>query len=301
MTAHFAISFQAYYQRCSESEPTAVRFREEVVIELVANIRRRQPNIGTRKLLHLLRDDCKRLDYRLGRDALGALLRREHMLVKRRKTRPYTTLSAHALRTHPNLLERMQVRRVGQALVSDITYLRLSESFCYLFLVTDLASRMVVGWELAVTLDIQPALAALRRAVKVAPSGRGSVHHSDRGVQYCSKDYVRAVLAAGFRVSMGRVGAPQDNSVAERVNGILKCELLLEQTFASFALAYTATRETIQIYNEERPHLSLDMETPACRFQKMLNRRRTYRSSVTHSRPQRSRELRNSLAVDGYG
>ena len=277
LTAALSVSFQAFYQRRREDENSELRYQEEIVISLVVAIRRRQPRIGTRKLLYRLRPDLKRLDFRLGRDALFSLLRSEGMLVSARKRRPYTTLSNHNLTVYPNLIEELNVRRVGQVLVSDITYLRLPESFCYLFLITDIASRMIVGWCLSPSLETTGALNALRTAARTVALGGNSIHHSDRGVQYCSSSYVSALKKRKTRISMGRVGSPQDNAVAERVNGILKGEFLLDQTFHSFQVAHFSTAQAISIYNFERPHLSLHMRTPAEQFQKITNRSPTYR------------------------
>jgi len=273
MTTVLSVCFQAFYQRRQDDGVIRVRFQEEIVLGLVGTIRRRQPRCGTRKLLYLLREDLKRLDYRLGRDALLSLLRREELLIRPRKRRAFTTQSAHSQPVYPNLIECFEVRRVGALLVSDITYLRLAEGFCYLFLVTDICSRMVVGWELSLTLDASGALSALRTALRTVPLVRRSIHHSDRGVQYCSAMYVMQLQRVHFRISMGRVGCPQDNAVAERINGILKGEFFLDRVFDSFALAHRATADTINIYNNERPHLSLDMLTPREQFCKTLGRR----------------------------
>jgi len=276
MTAVFTVSFQAFYQRRKNAGVLRLRFQEEIILNLVAVVRSRQPRCGTRKLLYLLREDLKRLDYRLGRDALFSLLRREALLVRPRKRRVFTTQSEHSQSVYPNLIERFEVRRVGALLVSDITYLRLAGGFCYLFLVTDICSRMIVGWQLSLTLDASGALSALRTALKTVPLVRRSIHHSDRGVQYCSAAYVMELRHVYYRISMGRVGCPQDNAVAERVNGILKAEFLLDQTFDTFPLAQRAVADSIDIYNNERPHLSLGMLTPREQFCKILNRRRTY-------------------------
>lgn len=279
------MSFQAYYQRQDGDGLIRVRFCEEIVLCLVGTIRSRQPRCGTRKLLYLLRDDLERLDYRLGRDALFCLLRREAMLVRPRKRRVFTTASDHELPVYPNLIEHFEVRRVGALLVSDITYLRLVQGFCYLFLVTDICSRMIVGWELSLTLDASGALSALKQAFKTVPLIRRSIHHSDRGVQYCSAAYVMKLRKAHFQISMGRVGCPQDNAVAERVNGILKGEFFLDRLFDAFPPAYRATADTIDVYNNERPHLSLDMRTPREQFCKMLSCRSTRFVSSRHNSP----------------
>jgi transposase InsO family protein len=230
------------------------------------------PRIGCLKLHRLLRSDFIRLGYKLGRDKFFELMRGEKFLVVRRKRKCGTTNSTHDFRVYANLIADLKIRRPFQVLVSDITYLRVGENFCYLSLVTDLFSRLIVGWELSKTLEAAGPLRALRMALRFTGALQGAIHHSDRGVQYCCHEYVKLLFHAKIRISMSNVGAPEQNAVAERVNGILKDEFLLEQQFPSFEVALPATREAIATYNQLRPHLSLDHQTPLGFLKKHLRR-----------------------------
>lgn len=221
------------------------------------------PRIGGKKLYHLLKGDFVRLDFKLGRNKFFEVLQQERLLVAPRKRRYKTTDSRHQHRVYPNLIENRRLYRPFQVIVADITYLRLEEGFCFLSLVTELFSRCIVGWFLSQTLDAAGPIAALKAARLAMGRERRCIHHSDQGVQYCSTDYVSLLFRFSMRISMTSTGSPGENSVAERVNGILKTELLLDGTFPGFPSALRATKEAVLIYNHERPHYSLDLATPA--------------------------------------
>jgi transposase InsO family protein len=231
------------------------------------------PRIGGRKLYRLLLPDFDRLGYKLGRDRFFDLLKAENLLIIRRKRKRPTTDSAHGFHVYENLLLDLEVCRPYQALVADITYLRVADGFCYLSLVTDLFSRFIVGWNLSPTLEATGPLAALRMALPTIGSTRRCIHHSDRGVQYCCNEYVQLLFRAKMRISMCWVGSPEQNAVAERVNGILKEEFLLDQQFPNFHLAFAATKEGVHTYNHLRPHTSLEYETPATFLKEYKSRR----------------------------
>jgi transposase InsO family protein len=222
------------------------------------------PRIGGKKLYYLLSKDFERLAFKLGRNKFFEVLQQERLLVRPRKRGYKTTDSGHQHRVYPNLVQNCRLYRPFQVLVADITYVRLEEGFCFLSLVTDLFSRAIIGWFLSRTLDAGGPIAALKAArLVVGAAVQGCIHHSDQGVQYCSADYVRLLFRFKMKISMTHTGSPGENAVAERVNGILKTELLLDGTFRGFADALPATREAISIYNHERPHYSLDLATPA--------------------------------------
>ena len=173
------------------------------------------------------------------------------------------TNSSHEHLVYPNLLESLTLCRPFQAIAADITYIRLKLGFCYLSLVTDLFSRVVVGWYLSDSLDASGALQALRAARLTIGPAKGHIHHSDQGVQYCCTDYVKLLFRFGMKISMTDTGSPGQNAVAERVNGILKSEFLLNATFSDLNAALLAVRQAITVYNHERPHCSLGLQTPA--------------------------------------
>jgi transposase InsO family protein len=256
----FGVSRQAYYQHGEKILRT--KFKVTIVVELVCEIRKRQPRIGGNKLYRLLRRDFIKLDYKLGRDKFYGVLKSEKLLIRPKKRRIKTTDSEHDKPVYPNLIRKRRPRRPFQIIVADITYLRLEESFCYLSLVSDLFSRAIIGWCLAETLEAAGRIRALKEAY-LCLRGQGRViHHSDQGIQYCCHDYVKLLFKWKFRISMTDRGSPSQNAVAERINGTLKTELLLDGTFGCFADAFAATKDAVQIYNHERPHMTLNYQIP---------------------------------------
>lgn len=258
------VSRQAYYQRLEMMQKD--KYQKEIVLELVSEWRKLMPRIGGRKLYSLLLEDFMSLSYKLGRDAFFDVLREHDLLVKRRKNYTKTTNSFHHYYVYKNLITNLKIIRINQVFVADITYIRVSGGFMYLNLITDLYSRKIVGSCLGETLDAAYSVMALNMALEQVEDLSGLIHHSDRGVQYCSRDYTKILLANKVSISMAEAGNPYENAVAERVNGILKDEFYLNQTFASKRLAVKAIEQAIRVYNEVRPHLSLQMKTPAQKY-----------------------------------
>ena len=233
------------------------------MIEDVRKLRRHHPRMGGRKLYHLLNEQIHHLAPGLGRDKFFELLRANDLLVKRRRKYAVTTQSFKRFHLYLDHYNSRQWKQPHQAWVSDITYIRVAENFQYLFLITDAYSRKIVGWKLADTLETKWALEALQMALKQCKNKAGLIHHSDRGFQYCHIEYTTLLLNNGIIPSMGQVGYCYDNAMAERVNGILKEEYLLDSTFKEKKQAITATVEAIKRYNEERPHWSLSLQIPS--------------------------------------
>ena len=233
---------------------------QDILQDVLAE-RRKHPRMGVRKLLHKLRPVWLARGIRIGRDRLFALLRRNGLLVKRKRKGSRTTFPG-GIRSE-NLLEDRAITAPDQAYVADITYLETEQGFRYLALVTDLYSRKIVGWDLSASLSLEGALRAMRQAARQSRHRlSGLIHHSDHGVQYASRDYLGLLTRHGIRSSMGRVGNAYDNAVAERVNGILKLEYLLDQRFPDAQTAKKAVQQAIHLYNTDRPHLSLQYRTP---------------------------------------
>ena len=255
----FGRTRQAYYSLRREAGREALE--RSVVVDLVMRQRRDQPKMGTRKLYGRIKDDMEAMGIKMGRDALFELLRAEGLLVRRRRRATVTTLSRHRFRCYGNLLENLEIERPEQVWVADITYLRVGESFAYLSLITDAYSRKIVGYHLHPTLEARGCLQALEMALKNRQYEAALIHHSDRGIQYCSHDYTARLVKAGVAISM-TVSGSAENAIAERVNGILKDEYLLDATFENFDAALRQTKQAIRLYNTERPHLSLAMATP---------------------------------------
>ena len=225
-------------------------------------IRERQKRLGARKLLGMIRPLIPDGE-QIGRDAFFDLLRRNYMLVRKRRTRAYTTNSFHWLHKYPNLIKEFIPQRSNHLWVSDITYIKTSAGFVYLYLITDAYSRKIVGWHLSENMEAQNALAALHMAISQLPANaKEIIHHSDRGIQYCSSKYVSCLQKHGIKISMTENKDPYENAIAERVNGILKTEWLYDMTLKNKIEAKNAVKQIINIYNTERPHSSIEMLTP---------------------------------------
>jgi putative transposase len=233
-----------------------------MVVELVHHIRRYQPKIGGKKLYRLLGGDLDKMQAKMGRDKFFDLLGRRGLLVKRRKKYVTTTNSWHRFHTYKNMLKQRVLSAPNQAYVSDITYLRTREGFVYLFLQTDAWSRMITGWDLSSSLSIEGAMRALKMTMKQCHDPQGVIHHSDRGVQYCCKEYVQLLQGHKMQISMTEENHCYENAMAERVNGILKQEFLLDEEFETREIALKAVKEAIHTYNVRRPHWSLNLCTP---------------------------------------
>jgi len=254
-------SRQAYYQYQRQSEKEALQC--DLLIQEVLEIRRKQKKLGTRKLLHKLNAFMQKHGINIGRDAFFNLLANNGLLIrKRNRKKPITTFSSHWLRKHPNLIIGFIPTGPNQLWQSDITYIELADGFAYLCLITDAYSHKIVGFCLSETLEAKGCVEALKMALKNNPELHNLIHHSDRGVQYCCADYVALLAKNSIRISMTQSGDPRENALAERVNGILKDELL-ESSYPNFKAAQKAIAIAISIYNHERPHGSIENLTPA--------------------------------------
>jgi transposase InsO family protein len=177
---------------------------KEMVIDMIVQERRLQPRLGGQKLYHLYGDRLHALSPGLGRDKFFSLLRAEGLLVPRKRSYTRTTNSYHRFRRYGNLLRDMRVSGSNQVWVSDITYIRLRDGFAYLSLLTDYYSRKIVGWHLSRSLGLEGSLTALKQALSACSRTEGLVHHSDRGIQYCSNPYTELLQARGIRIRYDR-------------------------------------------------------------------------------------------------
>jgi putative transposase len=253
----FDRSRQAFYQKQQFLYEEAAA--EHIIVERVKKIRKSQPRIGCRKLLIKLAQES----LEIGRDELFDVLRQNGLLVRRRRNGIRTTQSSHWLRKYPNLIRHFEPAKPNQLWVSDITYVETTQGFLYLFLITDAYSRKIVGFNLSDNLDANNAVEALKMALKPMKTDcSGLIHHSDRGVQYCSDKYVKLLNKRNLMISMTENGDPLENAIAERVNGILKDEWLHDMGKMDKATMHKTIPQIIHIYNTERPHMSLDMLTP---------------------------------------
>lgn len=232
------------------------------------NYRKCQKRLGTRKLLEEMQDFLEAHHIQIGRDAMFDLLAERGLLVTKRKRRGcVTTLSKHRFKKYPNIIRDFIPTAPNQLWVSDITYIRLPNGFAYLSLITDAYSRKIVGFYLSKDLSAKGPLKALQMAIKANPNIVGLIHHSDRGVQYCCDAYVNILNNKKVKISMTENGDPLENAIAERVNGILKGELL-DEFFSSFESAQRAVATACSVYNHLRPHGSINNLKPEEAHQK---------------------------------
>lgn len=253
-------SKQAYYKSVRNRHLKACH--EAEVKGKVLAIRAQMPRLGTRKLYKLLKPELLKDCLALGRDKLFSLLRNADLLVKRKKRYVKTTNSRHWMRKHPNLVKGLTIKHPEQVWAADITYLNVGTGHCYLHLLTDAYSRKIVGYNVSKDLSSVHTIKALQDAVKARQYKGKLIHHSDRGLQYCSIGYVSELQSNRISVSMTEDGSPYDNALAERVNGILKDEFGLDDNFENIEEVKTQVRQAIYLYNEKRPHLSCEMLTP---------------------------------------
>lgn len=262
----FGKSRQAWYDQSQRQ--TEQQLSDTLILKLVAEIRNELPRIGTRKLHHLLKEKLVDHHIRIGRDKLYQLLGEHGYLLRYRRRRAYTTDSNHPYRKYPNLIRDKTLTRPNQLWVSDITYIRLNQGFCYLSIISDAYSRKIIGYCVHPTLSSEGAIQALMQAIGQSKGNRDSlIHHSDRGIQYCCRDYVRLLEHNSISISMTEKGDPYENAIAERINGILKNEFDLHKAFGSFVQAQSATETAVQKYNHIRPHSSCDYLTPVMAHQ----------------------------------
>ena len=255
----FGVNRQVYYRRKRATQKSQEKATQ--VVQMVMEVRQQMPRIGTRKLYYLLQDQLN--DIGVGRDRLFAILRANHMLIKPKRSFRITTDSYHRFHKHKNLIESITPVRPEQIWASDITYLGNRGNHRYLALITDTYSKKIVGYDLSASLGAAGAIRALKMGLKQRSyKEKKLIHHSDRGFQYCCDDYQKVLARKKVKCSMTESYDPYANAVAERVNGILKQEFLLEDNNVKLPIMKELVRNSIEIYNKKRPHYSCAMKTP---------------------------------------
>jgi putative transposase len=250
---------QAYYGHKKIAEQGALE--AELIVQEVLRHRLQQPRAGTRKLMVMMQQFAREHRISWGRDALFGLLRERGMLVRKRRRKARTTFSMHQFKKHKDLIRGFEPTAPNLLWASDITYIPVADSFSYLSLVTDAYSRKIMGWHLSGTLHAAGPVQALQMALGGCPDTSGLTHHSDRGAQYCCADYVKLLDDRGIKISMTENGGPLENAIAERVNGILKGELLQEK-YSCPQSAQAGVEKAILVYSSLRLHSSCGMATP---------------------------------------
>ena len=280
LCAWFGITRQAYYQNNWEGVSTTLE--EDLIIQRVKEIRKNHRRMGTRKLYEMLQPFILEHQIKIGRDALFNMLSANHLLVRKRKRRIQTTNSFHWLRKYPNLIREFVPTAPNQLWVSDITYWKISTGeHLYISFITDAYSHKIVGYQVAETMETIESMQALQMALSAlgAKSHLNLIHHSDRGIQYCSHAYVKLLQDNGIKISMTENGDPLENAIAERVNGILKEEYLEHYEINNLDEAKKQLKKAIQLYNNERPHLSTSYITPnKVHSQKSLEHKRLWKN-----------------------
>ena len=263
------VTRQAFYKR---DEDLLFRrlAKEQFVVQFVREVREKDPGIGADNLWRIYRERFSD-EYRVGRDAFRCILHERGLNVVRRLRATRTTDSRHSLPTYPNLVKTLIPLRPNHVWVSDITYIVVEDPsvpqgyrFVFLTIVMDAYSKRILGWCVAPTLEAAYCIRALKMAIGTLSEGFADtlIHHSDRGTQYASTEYIKQLKLNGITPSMTESGNPKDNAMAERINNTVKNELLHGKTFTSIRQVTDGVRKAVQFYNSERPHSSLDWHTP---------------------------------------
>ena len=206
----------------------------------------------------------------IGRDQFVDIINEYGLKVRLKVRKPRTTDSTHGLPTYQNIIKDFIPAAPNQLWVSDITYITIwldeyTYIFCYLSLILDGYTEEIIGWSVGPTLETTYPVEALRMALKriEGKTNINLIHHSDRGCQYASSEYVRLLQEHGIHISMTETGDPKDNAQAERINNTMKNELLKGMRFTNIEEVKAAVARAVDFYNKERPHMSIDMKTPA--------------------------------------
>jgi putative transposase len=256
------VSRQSYYQH--KQHVNWLSIEHALVVDQVREIRQSHRYMGTRKLYELIQPFLMDHQIKIGRDGLFNLLSEHKLLVRRRKRIAVTTNSYHRYHKWPNIAQFITPTQINELWVSDITYWKLGKGFCYISLITDAFSHKIVGYHLADNLKVVQSIKALKMALNTLnlDDKLKLTHHSDRGVQYCSDAYIFLLQNHGIQISMTENGDPRENAIAERINGIIKSEYLLNMNPRTIQQAFDLLDNAIRLYNQERPHMSIGMLTP---------------------------------------
>lgn len=270
----FGVDRQVYYRSIKRKNTKQSKARE--VIGMVYNIRMQMPRIGARKMYYLLHDRLQTM--KIGRDKFFDILRANHLLIQSKRNYHVTTNSHHRFRKHQNLVLDLEINRPEQVWVSDITYIGKRAKPCYLSIITDAYSKRIMGYYIAANLNTESSVKALKMAIKQRRNKQlPLIHHSDRGLQYCADDYQEVLNKNDIQCSMTQNSDPYENAVAERINGILKQEFMIDKYHQDLNIMKLVVKESITIYNNQRPHYSNHMLTPVQMHNQNEIKMRTYK------------------------
>ena len=256
----FGYTKQAFYKRKSKVKTS--KYNSALLRSLVVTIRKQLPRTGGKKLYVMLQDEFIKHQISIGRDTFLGFLKAEYLQVPKARRYYKTTNSRHWMKRYPNLIGNLVLNRPEQVWVADITYLRTKEKTYYLHLLTDACSKKIVGYQLSDNLMSSTTVKALEMALINRETKNQLIHHSDRGLQYCSKEYTELLKKNNILISMTQEYDPYENAVAERVNGILKEEFGLHEIFENYQNLNKQVTQAITLYNNFRIHMSINMITP---------------------------------------
>lgn len=262
------VTRQAFYQYFWHVEDISTE--QQLVLEHIKQIRQEHPVMGCRKLFCMLQSFLLEQQIKMGRDALFDLLSAHKLLVRKRRRRVATTWSYHWLKKYPNLIKNWYPQMPEQLWVADITYVRMRKGFLYLSLITDAYSHKIMGYHIADNLAAVHTTKALEMAIASLTKSHHLIHHSDRGLQYCSSEYIELLKRNNFQISMTENGDPLENPIAERINGIIKNEYLKYYSITNQSNAMQLLEKIVWKYNQQRPHQSINMLTPEIVHQQKL-------------------------------
>jgi putative transposase len=271
----FGIDRQVYYRRIKRK--TIKEAKAIKVVSMVLEIRKSMPRLGTKKSYHILLDKFQLMN--IGRDKLFDILRANHLLIQPKRSYHITTNSHHRFRKHQNHILDLEINRPEQVWVSDITYIGKRDKPRYLSIVTDAYSKKIMGYYVADNMNTESSVMALKMAIRQRKNKEILlIHHSDRGLQYCANDYQSVLSKNGILPSMTQNSDPYENAVAERINGILKQEFMIDKYNLELSVIKRIVKESINIYNTQRPHYSNYMLTPDQMHLQNQIKMRTYKT-----------------------
>jgi putative transposase len=263
-----SLGYSRQYVYKQSKDAAKKQSKEQAIKQLVARERKQLPRIGTRKIHYLIKSDLQAQRLKFGRDKLFELMRLYGLQIKPRRSYTQTTMSRHWLRKWPNIINQKVVSYPDEVWVSDITYVKTEEGNCYLNMITDAFSRKIVGYAVGDNMETETMIKALKMAIgQKRFSLQQTIHHSDRGVQYCSKEYELMTRQHNIALSMTENGDPYENALAERMNRTIKEEFGMDKTLKNKEQVKLIVPESIFLYNQKRPHLALKMKTPEYIYQ----------------------------------